>query len=141
MANVKKELTSPTAAALDVLGGKWKIFILMLLKDQTLRFGKLRKRIPKVTQKMLTRQLREPEEAGLLHRQVFAVIPPRVEYRLTEHGQTLKPVLESLYAWGIRHREALGLAPLNPSDDACGLGAGQARPVPTAAAAVLVVTS
>ncbi|TGE16098.1 winged helix-turn-helix transcriptional regulator [Hymenobacter elongatus] len=137
MLNAKKEFVCPTTAALDVLGGKWKIFILMLLKDQTLRFGELQKRIPKVTQKMLTQQLRELEEAGLLHRQVFAVIPPRVEYRLTEHGQTLKPVLESLHMWGILHREARGQAPLAPSDDSCGMVAGSGTP----AAPVLAVAS
>lgn len=96
-------------AALDVLGGKWKVFILShLAQHGTLRFGELQRLIPRVTQKMLTQQLRELEDAGLVHRQVFAQVPPRVEYRLTTHGLTLRPVLAALRDWGTLHRVALG---------------------------------
>jgi DNA-binding HxlR family transcriptional regulator len=105
----------PITAALDVLGGKWKIFILMQLKHrEVLRFGELKKLIPNVTQKMLAQQLKELEDAGLVHRQVYPVIPPKVEYRLTAHGQTLKPVLEQLHQWGTRHCDHLNL-PAAPS--------------------------
>lgn len=103
----------PITATLDVLGGKWKIFILMQLKHrEVLRFGELKRLIPNVTQKMLAQQLKELEDAGLVHRQVYPVIPPKVEYRLTEHGQTLRPVLEQLHQWGVRHRDHLNLPPV-----------------------------
>jgi DNA-binding HxlR family transcriptional regulator len=96
-------------AALDVLGGKWKVFILShLTQHEALRFGELKRLIPKVTQKMLAQQLRELEEAGLVDRRVYAQVPPKVEYRLTTHGQTLCPVLRSLRQWGELHREKLG---------------------------------
>ncbi|WP_310394830.1 helix-turn-helix domain-containing protein [Hymenobacter sp.] len=111
---MKKERTAPVCAitaALDVLGGKWKVFALsQLAQHGTLRFGKLQKLIPNVTQKMLTQQLRELEEAGLVAREIFAEVPPRVEYRLTAHGLTLHPVLGALRNWGELHREVLGQA-------------------------------
>lgn len=106
----KSTFICPITATLDVLGGKWKIFILMQLSHrEVLRFGELKKLIPAVTQKMLAQQLKELEEAGLIDRRVYAVIPPKVEYRLTEHGQTLKPVLEHLHQWGVLHRDFLNL--------------------------------
>ena len=106
---VKTPPVCSITAALDVLGGKWKVFILShLAQHGTLRFGELRKLIPKVTQKMLAQQLKELEEAGLVDRRVYAQIPPKVEYRLTTHGLTLRPVLHALYEWGNLHREALG---------------------------------
>lgn len=99
-------------AALDVLGGKWKLFVLTsLTQHETLRFSQLQKLIPGVTQKMLTQQLRELEDSGLVTRRIYAEVPPRVEYRLTAHGRTLHPVLASLREWGHVHRAALGLAP------------------------------
>jgi DNA-binding HxlR family transcriptional regulator len=106
----KTAVICPITATLDVLGGKWKVFILMQLKQrEVLRFGELKKLIPDVTQKMLAQQLKELEDAGLVHRHVYPVIPPKVEYRLTAHGQTLKPVLEQLHLWGVRHRDFLNL--------------------------------
>lgn len=100
----------PITAALDVLGGKWKVFILSYLAEHgTLRFGELKRLIPKVTQKMLAQQLKELEEAGLVNRRVYAQVPPKVEYRLTTHGKTLSPVLHALREWGTLHREVLGL--------------------------------
>jgi DNA-binding HxlR family transcriptional regulator len=86
---------------LDLIGGKWKSLILWhLALDGTLRFGMLRKMFPKVTQKMLTQQLRELERDGLVHREVYQQVPPKVEYSLTEMGRTLVPVLGSLCDWG-----------------------------------------
>ncbi|MBC8082620.1 MAG: helix-turn-helix transcriptional regulator [Hymenobacter sp.] len=99
----------PITAALDVLGGKWKVFVLARLAEYPLlRFGELHRLIPKVSQKMLTQQLRELEEAGLVARRIYAEVPPRVEYRLTTHGQTLQPVLRALRDWGDLHRQVLG---------------------------------
>lgn len=74
----------------------------------TLRFSRLQKLLPGVTQKMLTQQLRDLEEAGLVARRIYAEVPPRVEYRLTPHGQTLQPVIDSLTDWGQLHVRATG---------------------------------
>ena len=87
-------------AALRFIDGKWKGVILWHLLDGTLRFNQLRRLLPGVTQRMLTNQLRELEADGLVHRRVHAEVPPRVEYRLTERGRTLEPVLSALKAWG-----------------------------------------
>ncbi|GAB4075076.1 transcriptional activator HxlR [Barrientosiimonas marina] len=95
--NCEKELT------LDVIGGKWKMLILWYLgKEGTKRFGELRSLIPGITQKTLTNQLRELEEDMIIHREVYPVVPPKVEYSLTEQGCSLMPILEAMNAWG-RH--------------------------------------
>jgi len=88
---------------LEIIGGKWKGVILWHLTHKTLRFSQLRRRLPGVTQKMLTQQLRELERDGLVDRRVFAEVPPRVEYSLTEKGRTLTPLLELMCEWGKRH--------------------------------------
>lgn len=94
----------PVESALSFLDGKWKGVILHhLLEEGTLRFNELRRRIPSVTQRMLTKQLRELEEAGLVKRTVFAVVPPRVDYTLTPLGHSLEPVVTALRDWGKRH--------------------------------------
>jgi DNA-binding HxlR family transcriptional regulator len=94
----------PVEATLSFLDGKWKGVILHhLLEEGTLRFSELRRRIPAVTQRMLTKQLRELEEAGLVSRTVYAVVPPRVEYDLTPLGKTLEPVVTALRLWGNEH--------------------------------------
>ncbi len=93
----------PVEAALDLIGGKWKSAILFQLARETRRFGELRKRFPKITQRTLTKQLRELEGDGLVARKVYAEVPPKVEYSLTTYGRTLKPVLNQLEKWGERH--------------------------------------
>ena len=98
--NCEKELT------LAVIGGKWKLIILWHLgMEGTKRFSELKKLIPHITQKMLTNQLRELEEDKLIFRKVYPVVPPRVEYSLTEHGESLMPVLKMMYSWGQNYRE------------------------------------
>ena len=90
----------PVEATLELIGGKWKGLVLYHLLKGTLRFGELRRLLPSVTQRMLTRQLRELEAAGLLVRTVHAEVPPRVEYALTERGESLRPVILALREWG-----------------------------------------
>ena len=90
----------PVEAALDMIGGKWKAVILFRLFEGTKRFNELRRLHPNITQRMLTNQLRELERDGLVHREVYPQVPPKVEYSLTPDGRTLKPVLLALERWG-----------------------------------------
>ena len=90
----------PVEATLELIGGKYKALILWHLSEKTLRFSELQKSIPAATPKMLTQQLRELESHQLIHREVFPVIPPTVEYSLTELGKSIMPVLVSMRDWG-----------------------------------------
>ena len=90
----------PVETTLMLIGDKWKVLILRELMTGTKRFGQLKKSIGQVTQKVLTAQLRDMEDKGLLTRKVYAEVPPRVEYTLTELGYSLRPVLDSMVAWG-----------------------------------------
>ena len=90
----------PVGITLDLIGGKYKALILWHLSDGTMRFSELRKTISGATAKMLTQQLRELESQSLIHREVYPVIPPKVEYSLTELGKSLMPVLSSMRDWG-----------------------------------------
>ena len=90
----------PVETTLTLIGDKWKVLILRDLMPGTKRFGELKKSIGTVSQKVLTAQLRAMEESGLVHREVYAEVPPRVEYSLTELRKSLKPILDSLWAWG-----------------------------------------
>ncbi|RDW15517.1 winged helix-turn-helix transcriptional regulator [Oceanobacillus chungangensis] len=93
--NCEKELT------LGVIGGKWKMLILWHLgKQGTKRFNELKSLMPGITQRMLVKQLRELEEDLIVHREVYPVVPPKVEYSLTEHGISLLPILDMMYRWG-----------------------------------------
>lgn len=99
----------PVESTLSFIDGKWKGVILHhLLEEGTLRFNELRRRIPSVTQRMLTKQLRELEDEGLITRTVYPVVPPRVEYNLTALGQSLEPVITALRAWGVAHVSCAG---------------------------------
>lgn len=103
---VKEEIFKcPVETALDVLAGKWKILILWYLRSEKKRFSELQKLLPRTTQKMLIQKLRELEEDKIVHREVYPVVPPKVEYSLTEYGQTLKPILKQLYLWGEIHKQ------------------------------------
>lgn len=90
----------PVEAALNVIGGKWKSVILFRLSEGTLRFNELRRLLPNTTQRMVTNQLRELERDGMINRKVYAQVPPKVEYSLTELGRTLEPLLANLWDWG-----------------------------------------
>lgn len=90
-------------ATLSVLGGKWKILILWHLKDQTRRFGELKRLMPEITEKMLIQQLRELESDSIVDRRVYSEVPPKVEYSFTDYGRSLEPVLHALCDWGEAH--------------------------------------
>lgn len=90
----------PVEQALGFIGGKWKGIILYHLMDDKKRFGELKKFMPSVTQRMLTKQLRELESDGLIHRKVYRVVPPKVEYSLTEKAEPVKPIILALGQWG-----------------------------------------
>ncbi|RFU63125.1 winged helix-turn-helix transcriptional regulator [Peribacillus glennii] len=108
--NCEKELT------LSVIGGKWKMLILWHLgKELTKRFGELKALMPGITQRMLVNQLRELEDDFIVKRQVYPVVPPKVEYSLTEEGHTLLPILDSMYKWGKNYMENVIGTPANKS--------------------------
>ena len=100
-------------ATLDLIDGKWKGVILFHLLSGTQRFGELRRRMPGITQRMLTKQLRALEEDKLVIRKVYAEVPPRVEYTVSEIGESLRPVIEILRQWGETHRAQLSCAPVS----------------------------
>ena len=105
---ILKELpTCPVETTLTLISDKWKVLILRDLMNGTKRFGELKKSIGHVSQKVLTTQLRQMEESGLVDRKVYAEVPPRVEYTLTEVGYSLKPVLDAMWAWGEEYKEEL----------------------------------
>lgn len=101
----------PVAATLELIGGKYKALILWNLAEKKLRFSELRKTIQGATPKMLTQQLRELEAHNLIHREVFAVVPPKVEYSLTELGRSLMPILVSMRDWGSSYLRKKSIEP------------------------------
>ena len=104
-----KELPAcPVETALLLIGDKWKVLILRDLMPGTKRFGELKKSIGSVSQKVLTAQLRDMEESGLLNRTVYAEVPPRVEYRLTDLGRSLEPILDAMRNWGEAYKAQSG---------------------------------
>ena len=107
MPRQKKNYHGPVEATVDILAGRWKPLILWALRDGTLRFGQIEEALsvvtPNITQRMLTKQLRELERDGLVARKVYPEVPPRVEYTLTERYESLRPIVELMYAWGKEH--------------------------------------
>ncbi|MGN0627328.1 MAG: winged helix-turn-helix transcriptional regulator [Oscillospiraceae bacterium] len=97
----------PVETTLMLIGDKWKVLILRDLMPGTKRFGELKKSIGSVSQKVLTAQLRDMEQNGLVSRKVFAEVPPRVEYSLTELGKSLKPILDAMSSWGNSYKDSL----------------------------------
>lgn len=103
--NMKEFDQENVQEALSVVGGKWKATILWHLNRQTMRFNELNRTLPNITRKMLTQQLRELEQDGIIHRHVYPVVPPKVEYSLTEYGKTVCPIFQALNDWGQKHRD------------------------------------
>ncbi len=103
----RRESRCPAEVTLNVIGGRWKIPILWHLTQGTKRFSELQRAIDGITQKMLTQQLREMERDGIVHRRVYAEVPPRVEYSLTTLGASLKPVVDAMCRWGVRQMGAI----------------------------------
>lgn len=116
-------------AAMDVVGGKWKSLILWELHEHgTRRFGELRRNLPGVSEKMLNQQLRELAEDGIVHREIFAEIPPRVEYSLTPEGAELNAALAPLGVWGRRRAERIGATRVYVPDAGTSSGAATFEP-------------
>lgn len=105
MIDYKKLPDCPVQTCLNLISDKWKILILRDLMTGTKRFSQLKKSLSPVTQKMLTQQLREMEEDGIVHREVYACVPPKVEYSLTELGESLTPVIDAMRNWGVKFKE------------------------------------
>ncbi|MGQ4647315.1 winged helix-turn-helix transcriptional regulator [Lyngbya aestuarii] len=99
-----KKASCPVETTLQVIGGRWKVLILRELFLGVRRFGQLHRALHGITQKMLTQQLREMEADGVVHREVYLQVPPKVEYSLTPLGESLKPIIASMHEWGVKHR-------------------------------------
>jgi DNA-binding HxlR family transcriptional regulator len=105
--NINNCMESPLSLVFDAIGGKWKVVILHQLRGKTLRFGELRKRLPGVSQKILTQKLRDLERDCLVRRKVYAEVPPKVEYSETSSGIELNEILEELRVWGECYKNPL----------------------------------
>jgi DNA-binding HxlR family transcriptional regulator len=95
----------PAEITLEVIGGRWKVLILYQLFQGVKRFSQLQRELDGITQKMLTQQLREMERDGIVQRTVYPQVPPKVEYRLTPRGETLRPVVNAMCKWGLRQAD------------------------------------
>lgn len=104
-------INCPVAATLHLIGGKYKALLLWHLSGRVLRFNQLRQLVPEATPKMLTQQLRELEQDGLINRKVYPVVPPKVEYSLTALGESLFPILKAMYEWGSSLMQSQGKCP------------------------------
>ena len=104
-------LNCPVTLTTRIIGGKWKPSILFYLEGRVRRFNELQRILVAPTKKMLTQQLRELERDGLVNRKVYAEVPPRVEYSLTKHGESLRPILRLMSGWGKKHRARYSASP------------------------------
>jgi DNA-binding HxlR family transcriptional regulator len=101
----KKKVSCPVETTLKVIGGRWKVLILRELFTGVKRFSELQRGLTGITQKMLTQQLRELETDGIISRQVYPVIPPKVEYSLTPLGESLRPIIDEMHRWGVHYEQ------------------------------------
>jgi DNA-binding HxlR family transcriptional regulator len=104
------------ATTIQAIGGRWKMLILWHLEEGQRRYNELRRLIPGVSQKMLTQQLKELEQDGLIERKVYPEMPPRVEYAMTAYGKTLRPIFDIMYEWGVAHRARQSVGGGDPGD-------------------------
>jgi DNA-binding HxlR family transcriptional regulator len=118
----RRETKCPAETTLQIIGGRWKILILYHLFQGVKRFSELQHALPGISQKMLTQQLREMERDGLVHREVYAQVPPKVEYSLTFLGETLKPVIEAMCEWGRLHTDGMHIGQLPLDANAATVG-------------------
>jgi DNA-binding HxlR family transcriptional regulator len=109
--NAERNLICPVRTTLNVLGGKWKLLILSCLLEEPRRYGELRRLIPEITEKMLIQELRELETDGIVARTVHQTVPPRVDYSLTEQGESVRPFFAELLGWGKRYLSRDGRDP------------------------------
>src|ERR1700688_4596704 len=130
LARKRAALGCGVQTTLSVIEGHWKLPILFRLLDGKRRFGELRKYLPAATQRMLTLHLRELERDGLIHREVYREVPPKVEYSLTEMGRSLEPLLHLMSEWGHDHRASL-VAALRQAAASTGSGLAAAAPSPS----------
>ncbi|MEL6459612.1 MAG: helix-turn-helix domain-containing protein [Cyanobacteria bacterium J06641_2] len=100
--NSKKMISCEVETTLQIIGGRWKVLIIRELLLGVKRFGELQRALPGITQKMLTQQLREMEQDGIVNREVYPEIPPKVEYSLTSLGESLQPILNAMHEWGAK---------------------------------------
>lgn len=107
MSRPEKTVGCPVEVTLGVISGRWKVMVLHFLLEESMRFNELRRRLPGISQRTLTAQLRELESDGVIHREVYPEIPPRVEYSLTPLGRSLHPILLAMHQWGEEHAELL----------------------------------
>jgi DNA-binding HxlR family transcriptional regulator len=107
MPNAANKVGCPVEDTLRVIAGRWKVVVLYYLFEGPQRFNELQRKLGGITQRTLTKQLRELESDGIVHREVFAEVPPRVEYSLTSLGKTLKPVLAAMHDWSNKHARKL----------------------------------
>lgn len=107
ISTVEKLPACPVETTLTLISDKWKVLILRDLLPGTKRFGELRKSIGHVSQKVLTAQLRQMEQSGLVNRKVYAEVPPKVEYSLTDVGYSLKPILDAMWTWGEEYQKKM----------------------------------
>ncbi|MCB2342476.1 winged helix-turn-helix transcriptional regulator [Clostridium estertheticum] len=104
MSIIKEKLyTCPIDFTIDLISGKWSMWVLWTLQNDTLRFGELRKKIPSITEKMLIQQLKKFESYNIVSRKMYSQVPPKVEYSLTEYGKSLKPIMLLIRQWGNEH--------------------------------------
>jgi len=104
--------------AVDLLGGRWKLLILYKLEQRILRFSELKKKLPGISDRMLTLHLQELEQHGLLIRTVYAEVPPRVDYQLTDSARLLIPIWQQLEQWGLQHRSVMEQVEAEPVEEA-----------------------
>lgn len=114
---MKTEYHCPVEATISVIGGKWKTLVIHHLLDGTKRFNELKRLLPNVSQRMLTSQLRELEAIGIVRREIYPQVPPKVEYSLTKKGKTLEPVLWKMHEWGLELLASTPGITLSPETD------------------------